>query len=165
MVVIIMGVSGSGKSTVGSLLSQRLGWEFRDGDEFHPPANVDKMKAGTPLNDQDRWPWLKAIHDYLAKINQAGRSCVVACSALKQEYRQQLAGSIHPIRFVHLHGTPDLLALRLAGRPGHFMPPSLLASQLATLEYPTDAISLDIALSPTELVDLIIRQIGTHGEV
>ena len=148
MVIVIMGVSGAGKTTVGSLLASKLNWTFRDGDEFHPAANVAKMASGTPLTDDDRWPWLQAIHDHLSKTLASASSAVVACSALKAEYRRRLAEGLPGVRFVHLSGTPELLAQRVAGRRDHFMPPGLLGSQLAILEAPSDALVVDIAQSP-----------------
>jgi gluconokinase len=155
-----MGVCGCGKSTVGRLLAERLDWSFHDGDDFHPASNVAKMRAGTPLNDTDRHPWLLAIRQFMDESERAGRSAVIACSALRQVYRDVLGSNLPWVRFVHLHGTKALLAERLQARPGHFMPPALLDSQLATLEAPTDAITVDIALEPQALVTEIIRQLG-----
>ena len=154
-----MGVSGAGKTTVGTLLARRLNWVFRDGDEFHPPANVEKMKSGKPLTDSDRWPWLTAIHEFVGGIIEKDQSAVIACSALKEEYRHRLRGGLPGISFLHLVGSPELLAQRMAARQDHFMPPTLLASQLATLEPPSDAIVADIALSPAEIVDQIIQRL------
>ena len=129
--VVVMGVSGSGKSTVGALLAESLGAPFTDGDDLHPPANVAKMAAGIPLDDDDRWPWLAAVGRTLAGAGPAG--LVVACSALKRVYRDAIRAEAPTVRFVELDSSPTLLAARMV-RPGHFMPPSLLASQLATLE-------------------------------
>jgi gluconokinase len=159
MVIVIMGVSGAGKTTVGSLLASKLHWSFRDGDEFHPAANVAKMASGSPLTDDDRWPWLQAIHAYLSKTLAGGSSAVVACSALKAEYRRRLADGLPVVRFVHLSGTPELLAQRVEGRRDHFMPPGLLGSQLAILEAPSDALVVDIAQSPEALTEEIIRRL------
>ncbi len=164
MVIVIMGVSGAGKTTVGSRLAAKLNWTFRDGDEFHPPANVSKMASGTPLTDEDRWPWLEAIHAYLVATLEGGGAAVVACSALKEEYRRRLSNGVAGVRFVHLSGTPELLAQRMAARKDHFMPPGLLGSQLATLEAPSDALVVNISLSPDQLVDEIIRRLEIpHG--
>lgn len=133
--IVVMGVSGSGKSTVGRLLAQRLGAGFVDADELHSPESKAKMAAGIPLTDNDRWPWLRRVGAVLASETGAGRSAVVACSALRVAYRdllREVAGG--PVRFVHLHGSRSLLEQRMAVREGHFMPPALLDSQLATLE-------------------------------
>ena len=129
--IVVMGVSGSGKSTVGAALAQRLRVPFADADDFHPPANVAKMSSGEPLDDDDRYPWLEAIGEWLAAHPDGG---VMSCSALKRKYRDQLRGHCGEIEFVHLHGSTDVIGKRQASRPGHFMPPSLLESQFKTLE-------------------------------
>src|SRR4051812_38304343 len=131
-----MGVSGSGKSTVGDHLARRLGWRYEDGDRFHPPANVAKKSAGHPLTDEDRWPWLQAIADEIDRLSAAGQRAVIACSALKRSYRDILVHGRDDVRIVFLSGTQDLIAERLAARKGHFMPPGLLASQFKALEPP-----------------------------
>jgi gluconokinase len=131
-----MGVSGSGKSTVGEQLAKRLGWRYEDGDAFHPASNVAKMKAGHPLTDDDRWPWLEAIAAEIDRVCQTGEHIVIACSALKHAYRDVLSHGRSDVRFVFLNGTQELIAERLAARTGHFMPPDLLASQFKTLEPP-----------------------------
>ena len=127
--LVVMGVSGSGKSTIADRLAARLGWRYEDADKFHPPANVAKMSAGQPLTDEDRWPWLQAIADEIDRLSAAGQRAVVACSALKRSYRDILVHGRDDIRIVFLKGTQDLIAGRLAARKGHFMPPGLLASQ------------------------------------
>lgn len=160
MVIVVMGVSGSGKTTVGKLLAERLGWQFRDGDDFHPPANVAKMRSGTPLTDEDRRPWLLAIQTFMRQFRADGQSAVVACSALKESYRDLLLRTEPWVRFVHLHGSRDLIAQRMQARAGHFMPPALLDSQLATLEPPMDCLSVDISAEPAELVAGIQEQLG-----
>lgn len=157
-----MGVSGSGKSTVGRMLAERLGWEFRDGDTFHPPANVAKMRSGTPLNDEDRRPWLLAIQAFMRETQQHGQDAVVACSALKQSYRDLLLQGEPWVRFLHLHGSRELIATRMQARQGHFMPATLLDSQMATLETPANTLVLDIAEPPAELVERAIRELGLH---
>ena len=130
--IVVMGVSGSGKSTVGAALAQRLRVPFADADDFHPPANIAKMTAGEPLNDDDRYPWLEAIGMWLAEHCEGGGA--MSCSALKRKYRDQLRRHCPNVEFLHLSGTPDVIGRRQASRPGHFMPASLLQSQFATLE-------------------------------
>ena len=152
--VVVMGVSGCGKSTVGRALAGRLGLRFIEGDEWHPPRNVALMAAGTPLTDDDRRDWLHALAGQLAQAAAQGQGLVLSCSALKRRYRDQLRAAAPGLRFVHLHGSPDLLAARMATRPGHYMPPSLLPSQLEALEPPgpdENPILLDIALPPAAL--------------
>ena len=163
MVVIVMGVSGSGKSTVGELLARQLGWEFRDGDGFHPPANVAKMRAGQPLNDEDRRPWLGAVAAYMRATQSAGSHAVIACSALKELHRSWLLKGEPWVRFFHLHGPKELIAERMKNRAGHFMPVTLLESQFATLEPPADVTRLDIAKTPVELVDEMVRTLKMSG--
>ncbi len=146
MILVVMGVSGCGKSTVGQALATALGWRFLDADDFHPPANVAKMAAGLPLADDDRWPWLDRIAEELRAVLAAGGHAVLACSALREAYRERLrrAGDV---RFVFLQGDEATIAARLAERTHKYMPPSLLPSQFATLEPPTDAIVVDIRAS------------------
>jgi len=146
MIVVVMGVSGSGKSAVGQALAAALGWPFIEGDDYHPPANVAKMAAGTPLNDDDRWPWYDRLAAEMATILARGGNAVLACSALKQSYRDRLARAAKKdgdVRFVHLKGDYDTIATRLATRRHRYMPASLLGSQFATLEEPADAIVVD----------------------
>lgn len=143
MIVLLMGVTGSGKTTVGRALAESLGWPFHDGDDFHPAANVAKMAAGIPLTDDDRWPWLDAIAAALAHAGADRGNAVLACSALRQAYRDRLARA-GDVRFVFLKGDPATIAARLAVRSHEYMPPSLLPSQFATLEEPTDALVVDI---------------------
>ena len=132
--MVIMGVAGSGKTTLALELTRRLGWPYAEADDFHPPANVAKMAAGVPLTDDDRWPWLRAIRDWLTAQARAGRSTVVTCSALRFAYRDVLRAAEGRVRFVHLTADPAVLGERLVQRSGHFMPATLLSSQLATLE-------------------------------
>ena len=134
--LVVMGVSGSGKSTIAERLAARLGWRCEDGDKYHPPANVAKMSAGYPLTDEDRWPWLQAIADEIDRTCTQGERAVVACSALKRRYRQRLSGGHADVRFAYLEGSFDTIAARLARRTGHYMPLSLLESQFAALEAP-----------------------------
>lgn len=154
--IVVMGVSGSGKSTVGAALAQRLRVPFADADDFHPPANIAKMTAGHALDDDDRYPWLEAIGEWLAYHRDGG---VMSCSALKRSYRDQLRRHCADIRFLHLSGTEDVIARRQASRPGHFMPAALLTSQFETLE-PLDAdehgISIDVDQSIDSVVDTYV---------
>ena len=152
LIIIIMGVAGSGKSLVGLKLARALGWTFREGDEFHPAANIAKMSAGIPLDDADRVPYLLAVRAEIESCLDERRSAVVACSALKESHREMLAVDPARVKFVHLTGDPALIRDRLAGRHGHFMKPEMLASQLAALEPPADALTLDIAEEPDQLV-------------
>ena len=132
--IVVMGVSGSGKSTVAATLVDRLGWEFAEGDDFHPPANVEKMRAGHPLDDEDRWPWLRSLAAWIGEYERAGRSVVVTCSALKRSYRDLLREGHPSVWFAHVTASPELIRDRMEHRTGHYMPASLLDSQLATLE-------------------------------
>lgn len=156
MIVVVMGVTGCGKSTVGAKLARRLGCEFLDGDDFHPPGNVDKMRAGTPLTDADRLPWLELLN---AKLKQKG-DAVLACSALKQAYRDVLSRGIPDFRLVHLAGDIELIRSRLASRQHRYMPASLLESQFATLEPPENAIRVDVAETPESGVARIAAALG-----
>nr|WP_228747991.1 gluconokinase [Bradyrhizobium sp. BR 10289] len=161
-----MGVSGSGKSTVAEALGQRLGWRFEDGDSFHPKCNVEKMRAGHPLTDEDRWPWLNAIADEIARVCEKGGHVIIACSALKHTYRDVLLRGRDDVRFVFLRGTKELIAERLAGRKGHFMPPGLLTSQFDTLEPPEageHVITVSIDETVEAIVDGVVRQLRLGG--
>ena len=144
MIVVLMGVCGCGKSTVGRPLAQELGWTFVDADDLHPRANVEKMASGVPLTDEDRWPWYERIVAELQRLTRSGKHVVLACSALKQAYRERLARA-GDLRIVYMKGDAATIEPRIASRSGHFMPASLLASQFATLEEPSDAIVVDVA--------------------
>ncbi|SDJ32406.1 gluconate kinase, SKI family [Bradyrhizobium lablabi] len=160
--LVVMGVSGSGKSTIAEQLAARIGWNYVDGDLFHPPANVAKMSAGHPLTDEDRWPWLRAIAAEIDRLSAASQRAVVACSALKRAYRDILVHGRDDVRIVFLDGTQDLIAKRLAARKGHFMPPGLLDSQFQTLEPPQASerpITVSIDASVEAIVDAIVRQL------
>jgi gluconokinase len=160
MIVVLMGVAGSGKTTVGRLLAAELGWTFVEGDAFHPLANVEKMHRGEPLTDADRAPWLRALRARIDELAAGGRSAVVACSALKQAYRAVLAAGRPEVVFVHLTAAPAVLRDRLRHRRGHFMPPGLLESQLATLEEPAGVLAVDVTSRPAESVAAIRRGLG-----
>lgn len=151
--IVVMGVSGSGKSTVGAALAQRLRVPFADADDFHPPANIAKMAAGHPLDDTDRYPWLETIGRWLADHAGGG---VMSCSALKRSYRDQLRRHCPEVRFLHLSGSPDVITRRQASRPGHFMPASLLASQFDTLE-PLDDDEHGVAIDIDQSIDAIVE--------
>lgn len=161
--LVVMGVTGCGKSTVASLIASRTGWAFAEGDDFHPSSSIARMAAGYPLDDQLRAPWLAAIASWLGQRAAQGESAVVSCSALRRAYRDLLRGAGPGVRMVHLAGPYELVAERLAARRGHFMPPELLASQYAALE-PLGAdepgITLDLALSPADLTDAVLCAYG-----
>ena len=165
--VVVMGVSGSGKTTVAMRLVELLGWPFAEGDDFHPVANVEKMRSGRPLSDRDRKPWLAAVADWIGEQEVAGRSAVVSCSALKRAYREALRRNHPSVWFVHVSASPAGLKARLETRSGHYMPASLLASQLETLEEPSDALIVDISHSPGAIVEQILAELRgpTHAEM
>jgi gluconokinase len=157
--IVVMGVSGSGKSTVAATLVDRLGWEFAEGDDFHPPANVEKMRAGRPLDDEDRWPWLRTLAAWIGEHERAGRNVVVTCSALKRSYRDLLRNGHPSVWFAHVTADPDLIGERLTHRTGHYMPASLLESQLATLEPLADdepGARISGAAAPASVVDELL---------
>ena len=154
-----MGPAGSGKTTVGELLASQLGWEFADGDSFHSPANIEKMSRGVPLDDHDRIPWLDAIHQAMEQWSAQRRNVVLACSALKKNYRERLQIN-SSVKLVYLKGTYDLLRQRLHARKGHYATEQILKSQFADLEEPADAITIDVARSPEEIVLEIRKQLA-----
>lgn len=158
--VVVMGVSGSGKTTVAEQLAERLGWRFAEADEFHPQANIAKMTAGTPLTDEDRRPWLEAVRDWLADRAGAGEGAVVTCSALRRSYRDLLRTGGERVLFLHLTGPREVLAARMGSRKGHFMPGSLLDSQLATLEPLGDdepGLEASILDTPEQIVEHAVK--------
>jgi carbohydrate kinase (thermoresistant glucokinase family) len=161
-VAVVMGVSGSGKSTIAAMLAHRMHWVYEDGDWFHPRSNVEKMHSGIPLTDEDRRPWLEAIAAWIDATRKAGNHGVIACSALKRAYRNVLVDDRPDVRLVYLKGGHDLVARRLAARDGHFMPPLLLESQFATLEEPQPderAIVVSISPHPREIVETIVKEL------
>lgn len=166
--VVLMGVSGCGKTSVARALEKQLGWPYAEADDFHPQANKDKMAAGIALNDDDRWPWLESLRSWMNIHAQAGNSTIVTCSALKRSYRDLLAEATGKVLFVHLDGTHDLIAERMTKRVGHFMPTTLLPSQFATLE-PLAAdehgVTVDIAPPVSELAKAVLDEIAAlQGE-
>ena len=166
-VLVVMGVSGVGKSTIAHALAERLGWPFQEGDDLHPAANIAKMKAGHPLTDADRAPWLKAIGAWIDVLLDAGKSGVITCSALKRAYRDELDRSRPGVRFVFIQLAEPAVAERVAARKGHFMPPSLLASQFADLEPPApdDPVIVTDGAAPIEAqVDTVVAALGERGD-
>jgi gluconokinase len=166
-VLVVMGVSGAGKTTVGEALASRLGWTFQEGDDFHPPANIAKMKSGHPLDDADRAPWLARIEAWIAGELAAGRSGVITCSALKRAYRSAIVGGRDSVILVYLNGSEDLVARRIEKRRGHFMPESLLASQFADLQAPDQTehpIVVDIDQPVAAQVDDIVAALARRRE-
>ncbi|MFT2817578.1 gluconokinase [Leifsonia sp. A12D58] len=162
LVLVVMGVSGCGKSTVAALLAGRLHWEFEEGDSLHPPANVKKMAAGHPLTDADRMPWLEKVADWIDDRHAAGENGVITCSALKRSYRELLNRRHAGVIFVYLSGSRDLIASRMAARQGHFMPTALLDSQFAALEEPAPdepAVSIEIGRKPKAIAQAIIAEL------
>ena len=162
-VLVVMGVSGSGKTTIATALAARLGWPFEEGDDFHPKSDIAKMRAGIPLDDSDRWPWLAKVGEWIDRRRQAGQPGIVTCSALKRRYRDLLARGRPEVRFLYLHGDRTLIAALLAARKGHFMPPSLLDSQFGILEEPEadeHPIVVDIGRPVEDVVDEIVEHLG-----
>jgi gluconokinase len=160
MIVILMGVAGSGKTTVGKLLAQRVGWRFYDGDDFHSARNRDKMRRGEPLTEEDRKPWLETLHELISRCEREVENAVLACSALKQAYRERLIGGLHEVRMVYLKGARDLIVHRLASRRGHFFDPALFQSQFDALEEPSDALTVDIGGKPEQIADAIVARLN-----
>ena len=156
MIVLVMGVAGVGKTTLGEALARALGWRFLDADDYHPPQNVAKMKAGIPLDDADRWPWLARLNRELKDLDNA----VLACSALKESYRERLAQGIPQFTVVYLHASAGLIRSRMAARKHPYMPAALLDSQLATLEPPASAIAIDVAGTAEDCVAEILARLG-----
>lgn len=154
---IVMGVSGCGKSSVGQTLASRLGWSFYDADDFHPPENVAKMASGTPLDDSDRAPWLSALHDLISSSLREDKPGVLACSSLKERYRQQLLDGNESVQIVYLKGSYDLIWSRMSARKDHYMKPHMLKSQFEALEEPSNALTMDISMSVEDIVQEILK--------
>jgi carbohydrate kinase (thermoresistant glucokinase family) len=168
MILVIMGVSGSGKTTIAEGLSRKLGWQYQEGDALHPPSNVAKMSNGTPLTDEDRLPWLRKIAEKIDEWRTRGVSGVVTCSALKRSYRDIIAGGQSDVQIVYPKGSQELIGRRMAARKGHFMPVSLLDNQLRILEEPSpdeNAMTVAIDRTPDEIVDEIARRVEEHAKV
>ena len=159
MIIILMGVSGSGKTTIGSLLARELNWPFYDGDDFHPQVNIEKMNQGAALTDDDREPWLNSIRQLIERHVSKGGSAVIACSALKKSYRKILAEGLREVRFVFLKGDYELIKARLENRPKHFFEKGLLKNQFEVLEEPENALREDISLGPIEIVNTIKKEL------
>ena len=165
--IVVMCVAGSGKTTIGEKLAEQLGWVYEDGDSFHPKANVEKMSAGQPLTDDDRWPWLQAIADEIDRVCSRAGHVVISCSALKRPYRDVLVHGRGDVRIVYLDGTQDLIARRLAARKGHFMPPTLLESQFKTLQPPgpdENPVTVSIDAPVEQIVDDIVRKLASAAD-
>jgi gluconokinase len=159
MIVVLMGVSGSGKTSVGEAMAQRLGWPLLDADTYHPPANIEKMSRGVPLEDSDRWPWLDRLNAMVREADARGESALLACSALKARYRERLAAGLRDVRWVYLKGDFALIESRLMARKGHYMKAGLLQSQFAALEEPSDALVVDIADAPARIAERLVKQL------
>ena len=169
MILVMMGVCGCGKTVVGELVAPRIDADFAEGDSFHPPANVEKMRSGTPLDDEDRWPWLRILAAEIDKARTKGRNLVLSCSALKKSYRDILAGGHDDVIFVHLKGSRELIQGRLDQRVHEYMPRTLLGTQLATLEEPDPAteqvLIIDITPSPEVIADTVIEELKKQGRL
>ena len=165
MIVIVFGVSGAGKTTIGRLLSEQLGWRFYEADDFHPCANIEKMRSGHPLTDEDRWPWLERLREQITRSLAAKENAVLACSALKRAYRERLHVN-NDVRFVYLRGDSALIEKQLRDRRGHFMNPALLRSQFADLEEPAsdeEVLTVELGQTPKELVEKIKAKLNLAG--
>ena len=160
--LILMGVSGSGKTTVGKAIASKLGWDFYDADDFHPQENIIKMETGMPLNDSDRAPWLASLHDLIASCLTRNDAGILACSALKERYRQKLVEGNDGLQLIYLKGSYDLIWSRMSARQDHYMKPEMLQSQFEALEEPSDALTVDISLSVDEIVRVILQHMSSQ---
>ena len=160
--LIVMGVSGTGKTTLARALAEKLQWVFIEGDDYHPQANIEKMRGGKALNDEDRWPWLDAMHDAIADQQQKQQPTVLTCSALKKSYRERLVRNLDDFEFVFLCGDPEMILARMQQRENHFMPPGLLDSQIAALEPPETAIFIPIDMTTDDQVKAVIQQLSSE---
>lgn len=158
-IIILIGVAGSGKTTIGQLLSAKLQWPFFDADDFHPPSNIAKMAAGIPLEEEDRWPWLETLKEAISQEIAAGQNAIFACSALKESYRDFLTRDLEQTKLVYLKGNTPILSRRIATRKNHFMKEAMLASQLATLEEPENCLTIDVSDPPEVIATRIIREL------
>jgi gluconokinase len=163
-IAILMGVSGSGKTTVGRLLATKLRWPFFEGDDFHPPANVEKLRRGIPLTDEDRMPWLGALGKLIGHLESRGQNAVIACSALRSQYRDLLRGAGHSVQIIYLKGDVELIRQRLKKRRGHLAAASLLDSQVEELEEPSDAFAVSIAPAPGVIAERIAAHLSTCNQ-
>ena len=160
--LILMGVSGSGKTTIGKSIASKLGWDFYDADDFHPPENIAKMETGIPLTDSDRAPWLASLHDMIESCLTRNRPGVLACSALKERYRQKLLEGNDDVQLIYLKGSYELIWSRMSARKDHYMKPDMLRSQFDALEEPIDALTIDISQSADEIVQEILRHFDKY---
>jgi gluconokinase len=160
VIVILMGVSGSGKTTVGRHLAEKLGWPLLDADDFHPPANIEKMSRGIPLEDGDRWPWIDRLNDMVRAAESRGENVLLACSALKARYRDRLARDCRDVKLIYLKGDFDLIESRLMARKGHYMKAGLLKSQFAALEEPQGAVVMDIGDEPERIAARLLTALN-----
>ena len=159
VIIVVMGVSGTGKTTLGQALAARLGWEFVEADDYHPASNVQKMRSGRALDEKDRGPWLKAVNARVRMLDALGEHAVLACSALRRTHREQLEAGVADMQFVYLDGDPELIDTRLRRRQAHFMPATLLTTQLTTLEPPSDAVFVSIALPTRRQVEVVVQHL------
>jgi gluconokinase len=164
MVIVLMGVAGVGKTTIGRRLSTRLGWSFYEGDDFHPSENVEKMQQGIPLTDEDREPWLRALRHLIRRLLSDDENAVLACSALKEEYRARLMRGREEVRFIYLTGAYDLIRERLRAREGHYAGAELLNSQFSALEEPAGVVTVEVSRSPDEVVEEIIARLNLSSD-
>jgi carbohydrate kinase (thermoresistant glucokinase family) len=165
MIIVLIGPMGCGKTTIGQLLSRKLSWPFYDGDDFHPQVNIEKMRKAIPLTDEDRQPWLKRLHEEMLRLNQSGRNAIFACSALKRTYRQTIGIDQNAVRSVYLKGSYGMIRDRLKNRNHPYMDDNLLKSQMETMEEPEDGLTVDISMSPENIVQIVLTALGISTEL